>query len=568
MIPSENEAGGNEAGEQVHDQLVVETAEALAGDVAIASVEPAASGAVASGGISDSAVLKSTALMGVGTVTSRVSGLLRDTAQKAALGLFVVADAFALGNTLPNIIYILIIGGALNAVFVPQLVRHMKDDPDGGSAFADRLLTLVGLILIVVSVAAVLLAPWIVRIYATPEYSQSDLDLATAFARFCLPQIFFYGLYTMLAQVLNARGHFGSPTFAPIVNNAVAIFTFLLFLAVAGTAAAADGDLTPSQVALLGIGTTLGVAAQALVLIPVLRRAGYRWRPRFDWRGQGLGRAGNLAAWTIGLVLVNQLAYIVVVRLATQANVNASANGGIAAGLATYQTAHLMFVLPHSIITVSLVTALLPRMSRAAHDRAWSLVAADVGSGMRTVSALIVPAAAILVVLGPTLSVLLFNWGAADRPSTLALGAVLSIFALGLLPFSLYYVILRGWYALEDTRTAFWVTVVLNAVNLVIAVPLFNYVTTNSVGGVSGVAALAISYVLSYWITLGLAWVLLSRRLGDVGVYRQHRGPRARRGFHRVRECALRRWRRDPALHGTRGGLGGVVRRAVVSLSH
>jgi len=259
--------------------------EELAGDVAADSISDAAAEATPAG--TSASVLRSSVLMGTGTIASRIGGVVRGIALASALGAGTLADTFSLGNTLPNVVYILIVGGALNAVFIPELVRHMKDDGDDGQGYADRLITLVGAALLAVSIGAVLLAPWIVSLYA-PQYSANDHDLATAFARFCLPQIFFYGVYTMLSQVLNARGHFGAPTFAPLLNNLIAIATFLLFIAVAGQARISATTLPPSQIALLGIGTTLGVAAQALVLVPVLVRARYVWRPNFQWRGAGL----------------------------------------------------------------------------------------------------------------------------------------------------------------------------------------------------------------------------------------------------------------------------------------
>jgi putative peptidoglycan lipid II flippase len=196
--------------------------------------------------------MKPSAVMAAGTVVSRVTGVFRDIAATAALGFFLVSDAFSLGNSLPTVIYILVIGGALNAVFVPQLVRRMKEDADDGRAYADRLITLVGSILLVFSILAVLCAPLIVDLYTPDNYPANEYDLAVAFARLCLPQVLFYGIYTMLSQVLNARGRFGAPMFAPIANNIVAISTFLLFIAVAGTSAASDGVLTTQQVLILG----------------------------------------------------------------------------------------------------------------------------------------------------------------------------------------------------------------------------------------------------------------------------------------------------------------------------
>jgi len=455
---------------------------------------------------------RSSAVMASGTVISRVTGVARDIAMTAALGFYLVSDAFSLGNSLPNIVYILIIGGALNAVFIPQLVRRMADDEDGGTAYADRLLTLVGTLLVVVSIAAVILAPLIVDLYTPDDYPPEQFELAVAFARLCLPQIAFYGVYTMLSQVLNARGHFGAPMFAPIANNVVAIATFALFIAVAGTAAAESGQLSTSQVLLLGIGTTLGVVVQALILLPVLWRTGYRWRPRFDWRDSGLGKAGRLATWTVGLVLANQIAYIFITRMAAQANVSAAEEGLTAAGITTYQKAHLVFMLPHSIITVSVVTAMLPALARLAHSGRLREVGADVARTMRVIGVLVVPIAAVLIVNGAQVAVLLFGYGAATTDQAVSLGLTVSVFMTGLVPFTLFYVLLRGYYALEDTRTPFFLTVVFNVILLALAFPLFLLFT----GTALQIIMLALAYSLSYWIGLGITWVVLARRLGSM----------------------------------------------------
>ena len=459
-----------------------------------------------------STVMRSSALMASGTVVSRLTGIMRDVAAAAALGFYLVADAFSLGNSLPTIIYILVVGGALNAVFVPQLVRRMKDDPDDGKAYADRLLTLVGTVLLLLSIVAVLAAPLIVDLYTPADYPQAEFELAVAFARLCLPQILFYGIYTMLSQVLNARGQFGAPMFAPIANNVVAIATFLLFISVAGTSAAADGVLTSSQVLILGIGTTLGVVVQALILIPLLVRSGHVWRLRFDWRDAGLGRAGVLAFWTIALVLVNQATYVVVARLATQANVDATVAGVTAAGLTTYQKAHLVFMLPHSVITVSIVTAMLPALSRIAHSGDLPRVGREIGSTMRLAASFIVPIAAILLVTGSGIAVLLFGYGAAIPAQAAIMGQIVSVFMLSLLPFTLFYVLLRGFYALEDTRTPFFITVVFSLIWLALAVPLFRLVGS----GGPQVASLAFSYGISYWVGMAIAWFMLARRVGGL----------------------------------------------------
>lgn len=462
--------------------------------------------------MSERALLGPSTVMAAGTVTSRVTGIARDITMTAALGFFLVSDAFSLGNSLPNMIYILILGGALNAVFIPQLVRKMKDDADDGRAYADRLITITAMALLALSIISIILAPWIVDLYTPSDYPQTEFDLAVAFTRVCLPQIFFYGLYTMFSQVLNTRGKFGAPMFAPIANNIVAISTFLLFIYFAGTSAAAEGNLTSGQVWLLGLGTTLGVVIQACILIPVLYRAGYVWRPRFDWRGYGLRKAGKLAAWTIGLVLVNQLTYLVITRFATQANINAIASGAAAAGLTTYQKAHLVFMLPHSVITVSVITALLPSLSRVAHSGKLTQVSHDLVGAMRLVSFLIIPITAMILVGGTSVAVLLFDFGAATTGQAQILGQVISVFMLGMLPFTLFYVLLRGFYSLEDTRTPFFITVIFSLVFLGLLVPVFGQLT----GGGVQITYIALCYSVSYWVGLVIAWIVLARKLGGL----------------------------------------------------
>ena len=500
MTSGSESAPGEEAAVEPAAEASAAARESQAGDVAASP--PSSAGRT---------LARNSAVMASGTIVSRITGVLRDVAMTAALGFFLVSDAFSLGNSLPTIVYILVIGGALNAVFIPQLVRRMKEDADGGQAYADRLLTLVATLLLALSVVAVIAAPWIVDLYTPSDYPQNEFDLAVAFARLCLPQIFFYGLYTMLSQVLNSRGRFGAPMFAPIANNIVAIATFGLFIVVAGTSAAADGVLTTDQVLILGIGTTLGVMVQAVILLPVMWRSGYAWRPRFDWRGAGLGKAGSLAAWTVGLVLVNQAAYVFITRLATQANVNASAADAVAAGLTTYQKAHLIFMLPHSVITVSIVTAMLPALSRTAHAGDLRQVGSDVARTMRAVAVLIAPVTALLLVNGAAIAILLFGYGAATPQQAGLMGLIVSVFMLGLLPFTLFYVLLRGYYALEDTRTPFWITVGFSVLLLALAYPLF--AIAPQAGG-QQVAAIALAYSLSYWAGFLLAWWLLARRVG------------------------------------------------------
>ncbi len=449
--------------------------------------------------------------MALGTIVSRVTGLARDIAMTAALGLGIVADLFTVGNTVPNTVYVLTVGGAMNAVFVPQLVRRMRDDSDGGAGFADRLLTLTGVVLIGLTLLAMAMAPLLTRIYASPQYTAEQLELAVLFTRFCLPQVFFYGLFTLLSQVLNARDRFNPPMYAPIVNNLLAIGVFVSFLVVAGPTAVAGGTVSPQQAAWLGIGSTVAVAGQALILIPFVRASGYRWRPRFDWRGWGLSRTGGLALWTLGLLAANQVSFIVHSRLATTANVLASQQGTAEAGIATYQKAYLIFFLPHSIVTVSLVTALLPGLSRVAHARQYDVVGRVLADTTRTVTALVVPITAVLLPLSPLLAAVLFGYGAAGREAALVVGFTTIGMLAGLVPFSIYFILLRGWYAMEDTKTPFYLSLVLNGINVVLSIGLFAVAPTQL-----KVPAIGVAFGLTYWLMMPVAWPLLARRVGGL----------------------------------------------------
>lgn len=453
-------------------------------------------------------MLRSSSLMAVGTITSRVTGLLKNSALLAAVGAGVLADTYSVANTLPTIVYILLVGGAINAVFIPQLVRHMRGDEDEGIAYAQRLFSAVIGVLAVVTVAAVICAPLLVRLYSS-GWTPQDVEVGTAFARLLLPQVFFYGVFALVSQVLNTRGRFGAPMFAPVVNNIVTIASALAFIAVAGTGSTTD-SVTDQEIALLGVGTTLGALAQTAVLWPSLRRCGVRLRIRFDLRGAGLGTAWRLARWAMILVLVNQLGLLVVSRLAT--GVNATSNAD--AGVAIYQMAFVIFMLPQSVITISLVTALLPSLSQQAADGRLDLVRERIGWTLRTSGSLMVPATAALVVLGVPIGVLLFNYGSMTLESSRLLGLTVSMFALGLPAFSAYYVLMRGFYALEDTRTPTLNAMIQVGTNIVLAVAAVAWLPPDR-----AVPGLGLAYALSYWVGVVTLASQLRRRLGRLDAY-------------------------------------------------
>jgi putative peptidoglycan lipid II flippase len=412
---------------------------------------------------------RSSMAMATATIVSRVGGMAAQLLQAAAIGSSVLATTFTVGNTVPNMIYFLIIGGALNAVFMPQLVAAMRRDPDGGAAYIDRLLTLVICALLVVTVLATIAAPWIVEASAG-GLNAAHRELAVSFARYCMPQIFFYGVFAVVGQVLGARGRFGPAAWAPALNNVVVVAVFAGFIAVGG--GIADGPdkepiLSASQTTFIGLGTTLGVVVQAAGVVWFLAGSGVRFRPRFDWRGAGLGRTAVLAKWTLAYMLVGQVVNGLVMHLASGVD---QRNPQYAVGYTAYSKAQQIWILPQSVITVSLLTMLLPRMSRAAADDDPAAVRADLSLGLRVSGAAIVPCAFAFLALGPQIAAVMFGYGRTSVLQTHGIGYMLASFGLGLIPFSAQYVILRGFYAFGDTRTPFTIGLITGAVNAAVAI--------------------------------------------------------------------------------------------------
>jgi putative peptidoglycan lipid II flippase len=454
-----------------------------------------------------SALLSHSAVMAAGTTVSRLSGFVRAALLSYALGASVHADVFNVANTLPNMLYILLAGGVFNAVLVPQLVRSMRNDPDGGDAYTSRVVTVAGLFLVVVTVLLVVTAPLVVDLVTT-GYDGAIRDSAIAFTRYCLPQVFFYGIYVLVGQILNARGSFGPMMWAPIVNNVIAVAVVLVYIVAYGSAEgdAVRGGFTSGQELLLGVGSTLGIAMQLLILLPFLRRAGFSYRPRLDLRGSGLGHTFRLGLWTVLFVVVNQIAYVVVQRLATGGAVD-SPDG---TGFTVYQFSFLVVMVPHSIVTVSLATAMLPRLSAhaAAGDRA-ALAAALAGT-LRSALVVIVPFVALLPVIAPDLARVVFAHGAAGSAVDQYV-PTLSLFGLGILFFTCHYLVLRGFYALEQNRVVFLVQCGVAATNIVAAVALVRAVSAEHTS-----PALVLAYAASYLVGAAVSYLLLRHRLGGL----------------------------------------------------
>ncbi len=459
--------------------------------------------------MSDQTLLRSSAVMAGGTFVSRLLGFVRAILLAGLLGVTaaLAADTFLTANTVPNNVYNLIAGGLLNAVLVPQIARAAKH-ADGGQAFLDRLLTVALVALLAVTVLVVALAPLVPVVFSKGSWDAPTRALAVAFAFWCLPQVFFYGLYTVLGQVLNARGRFGAYMWAPVVNNVVAIAGIAaMYVWIGGydkvTNPHPPSTWTPGQIAVLGGTATLGVAVQALVLLIPLRRIGFRYRPSLRWRGVGLGSAGRVAGWTFAAALVGQLAYVVTARAVN----GAGAGGG--PGQTAYGNAYLLFVLPHSLITVSLVTALFTRMSRAAADDDPAGVRRDLSLGLRLTGVATVFSTAALIVLGTDLTTTLFRLNSV--PEARAIGAATTAMSLGLVAFSAQYLFQRVFYSYSDARTPFLVQLPVTGV-----IAVTSFVSGRALAPGRVVVGVGLGMATAYTMGAVLSALVLRRRLGSM----------------------------------------------------
>jgi murein biosynthesis integral membrane protein MurJ len=451
-------------------------------------------------------IVRSSGVMAAGTLGSRLTGFLRTIAQSYALGAGAIAEAYNLSNTLPNVVYNLALGGILTSVIVPLIVNAAKRDRGRGS-YDQRMFTLVTLALAGVTLVAELAAVPIVHLYAgsTVVQSRATLHLSVIFALFFIPQIFFYGMSSLMGAVLNSRGSFAAPMWTPIVNNVVVIGVLGLYVGTAGLHKDA-GTISGNEVALLGLGTTLGIIAQTVALLPALRRVGFRWRPRTDFRRHEVREIGRMAGWMFGYIATTQIAFLVTTKLAQDASKQ---------GITQYNYAWLLFQLPYAVVGISVITALLPRMSAHAAERRYGLVRQDFSAGVRLSAAIVVPCSLVLAALGPKLGELFYGHGAMTIADARYTGVVFSVFCLGLVPYMVFQLQLRVFYALHDSKTPAIIGLATMAVNIVA-----NIVALDTLARGTVVAALGVGFGLANLVGMVIAWRILSRRLRGLEGYR------------------------------------------------
>ncbi|QSB05360.1 murein biosynthesis integral membrane protein MurJ [Natronoglycomyces albus] len=504
-------------------------------------------------------VARSSLIMAAGSLVSRMTGFGRTVVIGAALGATLLGNSYTTAQYFPQMIFELVMGGILTSVIVPLLVRAKKNDPDGGWAFTQRLLTLAFCLLATATLLVTLGAPLLAALMA----SEGNRSLVTQLSYLMLPAILFYGLAALLGGVLNSRERFGAPMWVPIINNLVVIGVGIAFfiLYTRNQPIAEDGErigftleaITPGMIWLLGAGTTAGIVLQVLALWPALRRAGFRWKWRFDFRaGLDLSQIGTLAAWTLVFVAFNQIAVIAVLRIANAAS---DTTDGFVPGALVYNNAYLMMMMAHGIVAVSVITALMPRMASAADDKRFAEVAAHMSSGARMAGLLLVPIAGAFIFLSVPISQAIFQWGSYTETAALATANALLVVGLILIPFSLSQLQIYAFYALTDTKTVALITIPVVAIRIGGYLLSFGILPAQWV-----VVGLIVSNGASYVASFGLSLMLLRLRLGLLGMRHVATGLLAMATAAAVAGAAVYLlWMALPDFSGSKGGQIGIA---------
>jgi putative peptidoglycan lipid II flippase len=454
--------------------------------------------------------------MAIGTIGSRATGFIRTAVLLYAIGTQNLGNAYNVANTVPNAVYNLALGGILTSVVVPLLVKAAKRDRDGGEAYDQRMFTLGVLALGGITLAATAAAIPITAIYGHGLTNPATYHLTVIFTYFFLPQIFFYGVSSLAGAILNARGSFASPMWTPIVNNVVVSLVGVALILTAGTGLT-PADISPAEVQLLAIGTTLGIVLQTAAMWPSMRRVGFRWRPRFDFRRAEISEIGRMGGWMFFYIVVTQLSFLATTIVANDAGERVCKTCA-GAGFAAFSNAWQLFQLPFAIVGVSVITAMLPRMSEHAAAGSHGLLTRDFSMATRLSSVIVVPSAMILAVLGPPLAEGIFGHGSTSYASARYLGVIFGVFCLGLLPYTLFNLLLRAFYAMHDSRTPALIGGVSMAVRIACSFLALALLPPGDV-----VAGLGVGFGISSLVMTVALWRVLSKRVGGLDTRRINR---------------------------------------------
>ncbi|AKL74599.1 murein biosynthesis integral membrane protein MurJ [Actinobacteria bacterium IMCC26256] len=432
-----------------------------------------------------------------GTALSRVTGFLR-VAALAAIGFARLSDVYNVANSTPNIVYELLLGGILTASLVPLFVDYHERGDDRST---DAVNTFAIVALLTISALGVIFAPLIASIYSsrlTGSNAAAQQQLMVDLLRMFMPQIFFYGVTALFTAMLNARRKFAAAAFAPALNNIVVIAVLLTLPRLqAGRETVESVLANRNEEWLLGLGTTLGVVAMTLILLPALRSAGVRLHWVWEWRHPAVRQIMRLSGWTVGYVIANQVAFWVVLVLSYRTSGDTSA----------YIAAFTFFQLPHGIFTVSIMTVVGPELARASNAGDLNAFRRRFASGLRVIALVVIPAGALMIVLAEPIVRGALDYGRFSERSIVTTSSTLALFGVGLFAFSAYLYTIRAMYSRLDTRTPFLLNLLENTLNIALAVALYPSL---------GVKGLALSWTISYSIAAVVAWGILDRRLGGL----------------------------------------------------
>ncbi len=407
---------------------------------------------------SDKDVVRAGGSMAIATLLSRMTGFLRNVAIGATMGP-AISSAFNTANTLPNLITEIVLGAVLTSLVVPVLVRAEKEDPDGGAEFIRRMFTLSATLLVGVTLLAILGAPLLTRLMLDTD-GKVNLIQSTSFAYLLLPQILFYGMFSLFMAVLNTKSVFRPGAWAPVANNVVVLCVLGLYWTLpGGLTPDAPAGVTDPHILLLGVGTTLGVVVQALILLPSLKRLKIDLRPLWgiDHR---LKQFGGMALAIVVYVAISQLGYVVTTRIASMSSAGAPI---------IYQQAWLLLQVPYGIIGVTLLTAIMPRLSRNAADGDHRAVVHDLTQATKITLLSMIPVIVFFTVFGPQLATALFAYGAFDATSAGILGLTLSFSSFTLIPYAIVLLHLRVFYAREEAWTPTYIIAGITATKVLLS---------------------------------------------------------------------------------------------------
>lgn len=470
---------------------------------------------------SKAAGARASANMAVGTIVSRVLGFVRSALLSVAIGSTVlVSDVFETANTIPNVIYMLLAGGVFNVVLVPQIIKQAKR-ADRGADYTSRLITLAVTIIGVFTIALTLLAAPIIQ-GLTMGWAEPKLALGTAFAFWTLPQIFFYGMYAIIGQVLNAHGRFGAYMWAPVANNVVAIGFILFYILTFGAYVVIPdsqqfAEWTTAHTLILAGGHTFGIIIQAAVLFWPLKRLGLGLRPKFGWKGMGLRHTGRLAGFTIVTMMAGNISNLMINRLVTGATEARSMiedpfEKAAIPGLQALNISQLITVLPHSVFVLSIATVLFNHLARSMQDQDMAAVRRTTGSGLRTFAVPMMISVAGVIVLAPPVARLFASSAETAIVSAHAIAQILLLLALSMPLRSAHFYLLRLFYAAENALLPMAVQVGAAALSLSLAYGIAPFVPMESLAHL-----IALIFTVVHVFQLLLTHFLVKRYYGDYG---------------------------------------------------